>query len=422
MALEKIAQGGLEAAVDELWRIQTPDAAKALVTLLRHDTETLANRAAWHLASLLPQTPIEEELRELDLPAWVAWHLLNLPSSQTPVEEELRKSDLPVTWHSELDLPVYSSELDWIWTPFPEPYPSFLPRIAGQIGDFLRKCSPPDLLRSSSVDQNLSRTPDPRLVIPLCTIVEKPLEALPVKDQVFIDDLKNSLDTSPFPSVPYNLSQTVQDIVSPKNAQTIWGKLLQHLPPLFQLEVLYRLITGARRPDQRDWEYLLQPTQAYIFAQREHYRSILWLSAVASVGAVTEIVCQIVEQPDRVRNGFIAIGTLIQVFFWLTLRQGIETPWEPELLEKLGIRGLYTFWEEAQKLFQKKPLWSGIHSLYQAVNSRALDWDWIFMFAFALSLAFAGSWTLAVSWVWIGWIGVWIGAWAVAGYVYVAFF
>ena len=371
MALEKIAQGGLEAAVDELWRIQTPDAAKALVTLLRHDTETLANRAAWHLASLLPQTPIEEELRELSLPPHV-------------------------------------SELDWIWTPFREPKNSGLPIIASQIAAFLVKHSQPDLLRSSSVDQNLSRTPDPRLMIPLCTIVEKPVEALSVEDQGLIDDLKNSLDTSPLPKVPYNLSQIVQDIVSPKNAQTLWSRLLHNLSPLFQLEVLYRLITSAHWPDQRDWEYLLQPTQAYVFAQREHYRSILWLSAVASGLAVTEMVWQIVEHPDRAINGLITLCTVIIGIFWLALKEAV---WQPELFDKLGVQGVLTFGNTAPKLQQNLPLWPGIDSLYKALTGAGAGFLNIrtghkIIGSVFWSVAFFGAWSWtgvgAIFWAWIG--------------------
>jgi len=364
--LAELANTGLETVVDDLWRIQTPDAAKALVTLLRHDTETLANRAAWHLASLLPQTPIEEELRELSLPPHV-------------------------------------SELDWIWTPFPEPKSSGLPIIASQIAAFLVKHSQPDLLRSSSVDQNLSRTPDPRLVIPLCTIVEKPIDPLPVEDQDLITEL---LDVSPPSIVLQTAPAIVQRIVSPQNAQTLWGKLLQHLPPLFQIEVLYRLITGVRWPDQQDWKYLLQPTQAYVFAERQHYRSILWLSAVASGLAVTEMVWQIIEHPDRAINGLITLYTVIVGIFWLALK---ETVWQPELFDKLGVRGILTFGDTAQKLEQNLPLWPGIDSLYKALIgagfSRTSE-NITLVRSVCWSVAFLGAWSWtgvgALFWAWIG--------------------
>ena len=130
--LADLSARGSEAAMDDLLAIGTPYAAMALVALLWDADKSLAARAAWRLAGLLPQPNVEEVLRNY------------------PIAEEHKKTG----W------------LDWIWQPFNEPAGSALPLIAGRLAYLISSSSM--TVVPASLDEQLKL--DPRIAIPLCTI------------------------------------------------------------------------------------------------------------------------------------------------------------------------------------------------------------------------------------------------------------
>ncbi len=79
-----LAEAGSMQAMDDLQAIGTPQAVEELVPLLWDSDQTLAEKAAWRLAAMLPKPNIETVLRDY------------------PLTETQRKSK----W------------LDWIWEPF----------------------------------------------------------------------------------------------------------------------------------------------------------------------------------------------------------------------------------------------------------------------------------------------------------------
>lgn len=115
--------------LDDLRAIGTREAAEGVLPLLWHAQPDVARRAAWCLASLLPQPDVEAALRDARL---------------TPAQKAAPK-------------------IDYVWQPFDEPAESALPVIAGRVARLLTDDPGP-------YDPTAVGPIDCRLAIPLCGV------------------------------------------------------------------------------------------------------------------------------------------------------------------------------------------------------------------------------------------------------------
>lgn len=380
-------------AVDELWRIQTPEAAKALASLLWIDGLVISGRAAWRLAALLPLVGVEEELAQYEMP--------------------LGKK----------------SELDWVWTPFLRylsTEPGQLPHIIGRAAELMLETPCLPLERVSDNDENISSYADPRLLIPLCTAYSPaiPPPSLLQADTQTVANLETWLE-NPQPkdqSLDRNFSPPeVVNVLEPvvgKVSRTSWGSRLQLLKPSLQGKILYRFLKGARWPNRRDWEQLLRPVQTYVFSKRKSYRFILLAAGLASIGAVAEIVLQLSPEIRGLRNGLLAVGTVIIGVFWLALWTGVEESWEPDTFLKLGIQGVRNFPTDTLRVYRRQSLQEIIQALKKGVTSQRMTLALCLVLTVAMVLTWtagaagivaqgvAGAWAVTIG-------GTWIIAWLI---------
>jgi hypothetical protein len=114
------------AAMDELDRIATPQAAACLAPFLWDSNRTIAMKAAWQLARMVRSAKIEVALRTI--PDWD-----------------------PVAW---------TTTLPWLWEPFGESQRSPLSAITGRVSELLSAAGPTE-------DESTRGAVDPRFLVPL---------------------------------------------------------------------------------------------------------------------------------------------------------------------------------------------------------------------------------------------------------------
>ena len=339
--LVEIAQQGSVEAIDDLSRLKTPAAVRALVLLLWYEDDTLASRAAWRLAERLPQPSTEATLSAL--------------------------KDLPS---------VRSTPLVWIWSPFEDANGSPLAVIAGRMAQLMAAHPDPPPFVWPDGTAIVSRSADPRLLVPLCALEANPVETIKVEKQD-IEAIEALLESgNPESQLFQDKSQALADrLVTPANRMSPWGRLLTALPPDLQLELLYRLATAHHRPEQRDWVNLLRPTSAFQFAQSWIYRAILVMALLASAAAVLQLFWTMVQHPKHILiQSAGAIAIVVVILFWGSVLQGIANRLEPLVFHKLGPLGVVNFASEIRHLFVHDPLWQGVKLVSLIKKSGAMAW------------------------------------------------
>ena len=326
--LTELAQQGILTALDDLYKIATPEAANALVALLWHKQEPIMGRAAWYLGGLLTQPNIEESLRDYAL---------------KPQQQQ-------------------AENLAWIWQPFNRPSTSALPIIAGRVA-YLLQHSPLQLIPEVPPDL------DPRLVVPLCAIQLKPNHLPDVESRT----LEALLEMSEQASHPEQACLVARNQLLAKQPETdhLWITLMATLPPRVELDLLSRLIAQPT-PNRSHWGGLFKLVD-YDLRTSWHYRGTLLIAAVLSIIAVASLgVRAYTQSEDALPVGSFGFGTTIILFFWLALWQGVETSLEPTLFSELGFGGATTFVHHVNKVLSKHIVWPGIISVYKALTGEAL--------------------------------------------------
>ena len=265
-----LAELGHFHVLDDLNQIATPKAANALVGLLFHKDSKIANRAAWHLASLIMLPTIEDSLRDSEH-GLTASEVSDSQDYATGVREKEAKDYANGLREKDAKSEV-GSYIGWIWNPFEEPINSKLPFIVGVIAYLLEHSS------SGNSQQSVPKV-DPRIVIPLCSIQMIDKIKLPKNlsddadaflEETVIDDELNR-----------KIIKLIEDTLGAEGFRSYWRFLLFGLPPQLQLKLLHSLINN-RRPQKSDWLRIFKPLK-YTFSKSWHYRVILIVAGAASL-------------------------------------------------------------------------------------------------------------------------------------------
>jgi hypothetical protein len=275
--------------LDALYDIGTPQAAKKLAMLIWESSET-AYHVAWRLAALLPKAGVEETLQQLTC---------------TPTQRQKER-------------------LGWIWAPFDEDSQSPLSVIAGRVAHLLHT-SPADTLPAED-----RFTPDPRLVIPLCTVAVQPEKLNTLSEQRrknLGDEIQSRL------LLHGEVTQTRSDLAAHQKLVTeaanalsddlSWRYLIETLPLPLRSELLQRLLLNETQPNQNDWRTLFQPVK-YQFAGSWHERGIKLALFIICALDLWQVGTIIMNSSPLVswQNGLLLIISLaLMVPIWFLLRE-----------------------------------------------------------------------------------------------------
>ncbi|WNZ46013.1 NACHT domain-containing protein [Leptolyngbya boryana CZ1] len=381
--IKQLAETGEQNALNDLFRIGTGQAAKALVPFLWHNNAELSGRATWHLATLIANPEIENALRDCSLQA-----------------AQLKDQRL----------------LDWVWEPFyearyrdggvmaeagaiislpPVKLPFVLATITGRIAY---------LMQEAPIEVALGNPKfDPRLVIPVCAIV--------LRQQVNLGEFRFEAEEL--------LKQAVTPALEKAMLETLafwlgdgwvsrFGFLLNSLDRRLQLELLSRL-EGQRNADRDDWARLFKPLK-YRFNTSWHYRTVVGCALLLSVVAIVQLLYLPFRFPTEWIFWSVGLPSLAIVYFWIFLWKGIEEHLEPELFANFGLLGVITFFVELRRLYVERLTWAGVAVLFEIITSNQASADAsadanavavAFAFAgavaFAFAVAFAGTFSGAVA-------------------------
>ena len=339
-------------AIDDLYRIGTPDAAVKLVPFLWDQYQDFAIYVAWHLGVLLKNPEVEEKLSKYQL-----------KSEQTPVDE-----------------------LTYIWRPFEANSDSALFTITSRLAYLIIVSS------TENIPQPILPV-DPRTIIPISALETINSVKLPTKTDSQVDELLAESNITP--ELENNFKDKVNILLGYQQLGNNWTIKLSSISPRLQLDLLYRLI-HVRSSSNSDWRNLKKDVQ-YNFAQGWHYKSILGISLILSLIVGTELfklITNFFRNNDyNIINWFSLLSSssifLLIFCFWVALWQGIEERWEPRLFILFGLIGLFTFFQQLTYLWINNFVWAGINSLYNAVilkediNHRELDSAVLVFFAIA---------------------------------------
>ncbi|MEM1311057.1 MAG: hypothetical protein AAGF98_16450 [Cyanobacteria bacterium P01_H01_bin.153] len=310
-------------ALEDLFTIGTPDAASALAFFLWQGNAQ-QQKAAWYLASLLPQLGIEAALRTC------------------PYAIEVRNIQT----------------LDWIWQPFAEPADSTLPLTVGRIARLISNTP------YAAIPSPLPRL-DPRLITPLCAIHLRNQVKLPTHWPLSAEALREQ--QTQLPGMNEQIEQMVNTLIAHNPPDARWRRLFSGLPPKLQLDLLHRLI--VYRPASKDnWCNVFRIVK-YEFRTCWQYCCVLLIATAASVLAIIAMGTISRQYSDNVLVGFLGLAVVVVLAFWESLRRGIEKPFEPNTFLRLGLLGPVTFRIELRQLFQNQLVWPGIEPLFSALSS-----------------------------------------------------
>ncbi|CCQ67395.1 hypothetical protein CWATWH0402_5167 [Crocosphaera watsonii WH 0402] len=139
--MDKPIKSTIKLAIDDIYRIGTPDAAVKLVPFLWDEDEDFAIYVAWHLGVLLKNPEVEEKLSQ---------YLLK--NEQTPV-----------------------NELTYIWRPFENNSDSALFIITSRLAYLIKVSS------IKNAPSGFFKPVDPRIIIPIAAIETLEQGKLPKK-------------------------------------------------------------------------------------------------------------------------------------------------------------------------------------------------------------------------------------------------
>ncbi|WP_187329508.1 NACHT domain-containing protein [Halomicronema hongdechloris] len=377
--LARLAQSDDLEAVAALHKIATPEAAKALIPLLWRPEPALQTSAAWRLATLLPRFGIEAALKTYDLSAAI-------------------KTD------DSIQTPEQAQSLSWVWLPFEESGSSAMPVIAGRIAAILSVLLAE--IHSRLLDsEDWKEVADPRIIIPLCAIHLRPTGSIgrtPTNKEELKILVDRGFDQAKFKNTAFGkmavvvresrnsfwgiqLSTESQEILDKligntrsndagSNNERIkrWLILLSGVKRNLQAELLYRLTDNYRLPNDQDWARIFEPAQTYQFAQSVHYWLILGIALFASAGAVAQVFSEMVQQPERIMNGLLALSIVVVLAFWIALWQGMEARLEPLIFRQLGPFGVGTFTHAIQALRTNASFWKSMTLFQKALTSNSM--------------------------------------------------
>jgi hypothetical protein len=375
--LASLAELGHFHVLDDLNQIATPKAANALVGLLFHKDSKIANRAAWHLASLIMLPTIEDSLRGSEH-GLTESEVSDSQDYATGVREKEAKDYANGLREKDAKSEV-GSYIGWIWNPFEEPINSKLPFIAGVIAYLLEHSS------SGNSQQSVPKI-DPRIAIPLLSVQMFDEIKLPknLSDDADAFLEKTVLDDE----LNRKIIKLIEDTLGAEESCSPWRFLLSGLPPQLQLKMLYSLINN-RRPQKSDWQRIFKPLK-YTFSKSWHYRTILIVAGIASLIALVQMFDPIARGSKNGIDWFVAMLYPLIVYFWIALGKGINEPWEPSLFVNLGLFGSITFRTELSRLFRDRIVWSGIEIVFNSLSFNV----------FGLSMAVVGVGVGAIAWAW----------------------
>jgi hypothetical protein len=338
--LKQLAETGEQDALNDLFRIGTGQAAKALVPFLWHNNAELSGRATWHLATLIANPEIENALRDCSLQ-----------------EAQLKDQRL----------------LDWVWEPFyearyrdggvvaeagasislpPVKIPSALATIAGRIAY---------LMQEAPIEVALGQPKfDPRLVIPVCAIAlreeVKVLKASNLKFHTLLDKAEV-------------ISGEVQLVLRESNqslgSDSRWSFLLSSLEPKVQIELLNRFI-NQRDADREDWARLFKPLK-YNFDSGWHYRTVLGVVLLLSVIAIVQLLLLPFQFPNTWSSWLFGCNGIIVVVFWIVLLRHDNDYLASRFFVDFGLLGIRIYLSELRNSSVQHSGWIKVESLLQDI-------------------------------------------------------
>lgn len=340
--IKQLAETGEQNALNDLFRIGTGQAAKALVPFLWHNNAELSGRATWHLATLIANPEIENALRDCSLQA-----------------AQLKDQRL----------------LDWVWEPFyearyrdggvmaeagaiislpPVKLPFVLATITGRIAY---------LMQEAPIEVALGNPKfDPRLVIPVCAIALRNQATLP---KTLSSEAEALLEQTVTLEVQRLMLQEINDRLV--RANTRWRFLLSSIEPKVQIELLDRLI-NQRNADRDDWLRLFNQLK-YSFNTGWHYRTVLGAAFLLSVVAIVKLCFSPFYFPFEWTSWMVGIPIVVVICFWVLVWQEVKNGLEQEFFIGFGLLGVINFFTEFYRLFSKGRVWTGIEALLSILAS-----------------------------------------------------
>jgi hypothetical protein len=327
----------------DLRTIATPEAAVTLVPFLWNSSlnEEVTYHSAWRLGELLFQSKIiEESLRTYRL---------------TQVQKQ----------------PKYL--LDWIWKPFSEPSDSALPIIAGRIAYLLN-----DIINRQNLNEPIAHrfipnpipTIDPRLMIPICSILSSNQVNF---HGIFFFKAKALLELSELDDdLKEQIHQQVKTVLV--EVDRTWGIFILSLPPRFQLDLLYRLIDYGRflnnyRQDsyKNHWLNIYQEVK-FDFKKSWEYRIILSISFLISVVSIYETFYLHSYLIFLITPLVFVIATFLLILLG-EYRSNRFYKMEPILWLDLGILGIWIFFGEFITLLRYSDRLNGSNTIGMALGA-----------------------------------------------------
>ena len=327
--MDKPIKSTRKLAIDDLYRIGTPDAAVKLVPFLWDEDEDFAIYVAWHLGVLLKNPEVEEKLSQ---------YLLK--NEQTPV-----------------------NELTYIWRPFENNSDSALFIITSRLAYLIKVSS------IKNAPSGFFKPVDPRIIIPIAAIETLEQGKLPKKvdierdyDGLFIDELL--VKPRGFPHLQALFRRRIKTLLGDPEGLNTWQFKIFSLNKRLQLNLLNRLI-NYRTPTRRDWIKLYAKDINYNFQKSWHYYIVLVISFVISLISLAELFVIMFRDPMNIINLIVTPSlSLLIWYFWVILLQGFTEILDPEFLITFSLLGIITFLEELRSLLIYDSSDININNLY----------------------------------------------------------
>lgn len=256
IALSPLVKEGNIAAINDLFTIGTPNAAITLVPRLWDDRETVANSAAWALASLLTRREVKQAL-----------------------------SSYPLTSHM-----MASPQDAWVWAPFARPEDGSLRFVVGQISKHLTT--------ADSAPGFVHRRPlEPRLTTAVAFVARREETLRIMRNSgawttTTLARLRQVLGISSDREIASSVEKTLKGEISSRTADEVWeailrdvpvksavGCMLHSLPINLISEISSRVMRAGAFELKEEWRRMHQPPPKR-----------WWSRAIPPVGAVALMI------------------------------------------------------------------------------------------------------------------------------------
>lgn len=335
-------------AMEDLFIIGSPHAAKALASLLEGNSPFKQQRAAWYLASLLLQPGVEEALH----------------------------SGISEVQHND-------TSLNWIWEPFGEPSGSPFSSVIGQIASLISS-------GNSLVEAIPNPLPplDPRLIIPLCAVhlQEQVTFSAPPRLRTetgrIIAHLKNTI------TVEESMKKAISKLLKFVKPSPHWQLLLSGLSLELQFDLLKSIIF-YHSPSKSNWRNIFYQS-TYEFKTGWEYRCILLIAITFSIIAALGISFLALQQTKSPWTGFLSFAFIVILTFWISITKNPQRLFDPHEFYYSGFSGLKIYLTMLRYPFLNDKVWREVRLFYNAVNSKQAV-----IIAFVSSSIFAAIATVA---------------------------